>query len=215
MVKTVGVNFPALTLSELVEVALGLQRNADRYRIERNRLRLQVSALEKQVYLDGLTQVGNRRAFDKALANELARAKRGMGRPLSLAIFDLDFFKKINDTYGHPAGDKILVKMGELLRHHARSTDFAGRIGGEEFAFLLPSTSAEGALHFVERFREVVSHELNVRAQKGKYGVTIRATASFGLVTWDEEESLEALLVRADAALYVAKQNGRNKVHQA
>ena len=215
MVKVAKLDLDTLSHDELLAVVLEASKRAERLRIERNKLSRRVKELESQVFVDMLTGVGNRGAFEKALRNELARARRGIGKPVSLAIFDLDHFKVVNDTYGHPVGDLVLRKTGELLRKHARSTDFVGRIGGEEFVFILPGTSADQAYRFVERFRQVLVDGLVVVASRGKHLTKVRATASFGLATWEEKESGEILLARADAALYLAKQGGRNKVHVA
>lgn len=215
IVKTIGVNYADLSREAIIEIVEVTKVRADKYRIERNRLRLEIERLKKLIYVDTLTNVGNRAAFNKALANEIARAKRGHGKPLSLCILDLDHFKGVNDTYGHPAGDKVLAKMGALLRTHARSTDFVGRIGGEEFAFILPATSGDNAEYFLERFRSLVVEHLRVKTLKGSRSIEVRATASFGLVTWDEEETAEGFFERADTALYRAKEGGRNKVVKA
>lgn len=209
--KTRGVDYSTLSRETIVEIAQANMVRADKYRIERNRLRLEIERLKKLVYVDALTKVGNRAAFDKALRNEIARAKRARG-PVSLCILDLDHFKRINDKYGHPTGDKVLAQMGILLRTHARSTDFVGRIGGEEFAFILPHTSLENAALFLERFRSIVVEHLVVKTTKGSRLIEVRATASFGLVSWNESETVETLIERADSALYRAKEEGRNRL---
>ncbi|WP_139092969.1 MULTISPECIES: GGDEF domain-containing protein [Pseudomonas] len=167
-------------------------------------------ALENQLRqlatLDPLTNALNRRAFQAQAERELARSAR-YGTPLSLAVLDLDHFKRINDQHGHAAGDQVLSRFSELCRQQARSTDLFARFGGEEFVFLLPNTDATAARHFFERLREILQHfSLEVE------GEVLRVTASIGLVSADSASDLAELLEQADRALYRAKANGRNRL---
>lgn len=214
-VKTVGVDLEHLSHAELLQVALKLRTLADRRRVERNRAREEVKKLNLQVYVDLLTGVGNRAACEKGLQSELRRARRGMNIPVSVAILDVDFFKKVNDTYGHTAGDAVLRMIGELFRSHGRSTDFIGRFGGEEFFFIFPATQQSDAYNVAEKFRKVIEDELVVRTSKGRGSTKVRVTVSIGVATWNGGETGEELVARADAALYTAKANGRDQVVQA
>jgi diguanylate cyclase (GGDEF)-like protein len=156
---------------------------------------------------DGLTGLYNRRAFNELLVQSVAREERQKGR-FALMILDLDHFKKLNDTYGHPAGDAALRSAADVLRRHLRKGDQAARYGGEEFVAILPGTDEEGALHLAERVREAVQNHRLVFE-----GAKIQMTASFGLALWPQDgQDSENLLGAADRALYAAKQSGRNRV---
>lgn len=159
---------------------------------------------------DPLTGCVNRRVMLDRLEQELAGARR-YRRPLTVLMIDIDWFKKINDTHGHLVGDTVLRKLGDILRQEARSVDIVARYGGEEFTVILPDTDLEGGTAFAERFRQ--------RAAKTDFtevGDPLHATISIGVATVDsnEEISTETMIERSDAALYRAKQAGRNKVHQ-
>jgi diguanylate cyclase (GGDEF)-like protein len=171
-----------------------------------------IRELEGLVFVDPLTGLGNRRAFEKALEREVARVKRGMGEPLSVAIIDVDHFKSVNDTYGHDVGDRVLEKLGGILRRKLRPTDFVGRQGGEEFVILMPKTNTAGARTYAERVRVLVATLLSVESTEGSQGL-VSATVSIGVATWDKAtESPDEFLKRADQALYAAKAHGRNRV---
>jgi diguanylate cyclase (GGDEF)-like protein len=152
--------------------------------------------------LDGLTGLANRTAFDEALAHETARAERH-GTPFGVLVFDLDHFKAVNDTYGHPAGDAVLRTVAFLAASAVRSTDYLCRWGGDEFALIVPSTGLSGARVLAEKIRSVVS-----RHDFGLPGVDV--TASIGLAQFVPGDDPETLLRRTDEALYRAKRNGRN-----
>lgn len=156
---------------------------------------------------DHLTGITNRRAFFEAADREIARRKQST-RPLSLVLFDADHFKKINDTYGHPAGDAVLCHLAKLLMSTFRQVDVVARIGGEEFAVLLPFTGAQTALKIANRLREKVESEV-VEFD----GAQIRFTVSGGIAEMDDRtHSLEALMKLADKSLYQAKASGRNRI---
>jgi two-component system, cell cycle response regulator len=160
--------------------------------------------------VDGLTRLLNRRTIHQRLSEELERARR-YGLPLSIALCDLDHFKAINDTYGHLAGDSVLVHVAEVLRQHARTADVIGRYGGEEFLVLLPNTDSESALRAAARLREaLVLHP----AAMGE-GAQLEVTGSLGVAAASElppEAGPDALLALADKRLYEAKAAGRNRV---
>lgn len=156
---------------------------------------------------DGLTGLYNRQAFLGLANREAALAKRGM-RAFSVALLDVDGFKKINDTHGHAAGDEVLRRLGVLLRQACREADMAGRVGGEEFAVLLSGAGLENAVTMAERLRQQCQ-DLDLRFPSGQAKVTVSA----GVVEYDPNEGLvDHALQRADAYLYAAKRNGRNRV---
>ena len=152
---------------------------------------------------DALTGVGNRRALDAALVREVERATR-QGQPLSLLILDIDHFKRVNDRWGHEAGDRVLARTGALLLGGLRPADIATRMGGEEFVMLLPATAADAALCCAERLRAALAAQ--------DFGLQAPVTASLGAAWLCPGETGPALLARADGALYQAKQQGRNRV---
>ncbi|HEX5330309.1 diguanylate cyclase [Sulfuricurvum sp.] len=165
------------------------------------------SELEHRAYSDYLTGLGNRRYFIEQAEEELSRRHR-YGGELSLIMFDIDYFKKINDTYGHSVGDLVLQKIADICRTILREIDIIGRIGGEEFAILLPQTDAEEAHHVAERLRIAISEgQIKLEGAQPKF------TASFGVVAAGGGfTEIDALLNQADTALYEAKESGRNRV---
>ncbi len=153
---------------------------------------------------DSLTNLLNRTAFLRELAREVERARR-YNRSLALLMVDVDHFKRINDTWGHPTGDRVLAQIGRVLRSVLRTCDHAGRYGGEECGIALVETSYEGALIVAERTRVAVASQ-----PFGLPNTTI--TISIGGAVWQEGNTAEGLLARADTALYAAKNSGRNRV---
>ena len=159
--------------------------------------------------------------MDDRLSYEITRAQRE-GSPLSLCMADIDFFKRYNDTYGHPAGDQVLRAVADALRGGLRPGDSVSRYGGEEFLVILPDTSAEGALAVAERLRERVM-ALEIVHETNPIGSVL--TISLGVMTWDSPLSVcsiqsvadiaAELISSSDAALYRAKQQGRNRVVSA
>lgn len=169
--------------------------------------RLAELRLEALAATDALTGLMNRRRFFQRLEAEVARAAR-FSRPLSVAMVDVDHFKRVNDTYGHATGDAVLRAVAQTLREALRAMDAVGRVGGEEFAVLLPETGLEAAAGVLERIRQAVAG-LEVMAADGRQ---VRVTVSAGVAAWQAGEEAEAALRRADAALYAAKSAGRNRV---
>jgi diguanylate cyclase (GGDEF)-like protein len=163
--------------------------------------------VEREAHTDPLTGLANRRRFDELLALAIDEAHRE-GRPVSLLALDLDHFKDVNDEHGHGVGDEVLMAMARALRETVRGGDVAARLGGEEFAVLLPRTDTHGAVILGERLREAVA-ELRVPTPTG---VTIRVTTSVGSATLDGD-AIDAprLIAAADGALYRAKRAGRNR----
>ncbi len=168
--------------------------------------RLRETNIRQVGLLDSLTNIPNRRAIGDYLANVLS--KRIYEDPVSIIILDVDFFKKINDTYGHATGDLVLRRMGEYLKMTLRGTDQVGRYGGEEFLIVLPSTPLARAVEIAERCRlQIESHEV-----KGFDQQSIQVTASFGVYCSTLHEDASSMIHHADMQLYRAKQSGRNRV---
>jgi diguanylate cyclase (GGDEF)-like protein len=168
-------------------------------------LRSRERALERLAFLDELTGLPNRRYLRRQLESLRSRAQRhGLG--LAVLMIDLDRFKALNDTLGHQAGDLALRAVAGRLRERVRREDVVGRLGGEEFAVALPDAGRDGALALAEDLRAAIA-ERPVRAG----GEAVPLTVSIGVAVWDGE-SLDALLSRADAALYEAKEAGRDRV---
>ncbi|TXT35819.1 MAG: PAS/PAC and GAF sensor-containing diguanylate cyclase [Comamonadaceae bacterium] len=164
--------------------------------------------LERRAYLDYLTGLANRRYFFEQAEKELDRVRR-YGGVLSVLMLDIDRFKLVNDTYGHKVGDLVLQKLAEVCLASLRDIDIIGRIGGEEFAILLPQTASEQALQAAERLRVAIAGA-EIPQQSG---LPLHFTASFGAtVLVDKDASMDILLSQADQALYQAKAQGRNRV---
>jgi len=168
------------------------------------RLERQAAKLERLSLTDDLTSLHNRRAFEERLTDEVARARR-TGRPLSLLMIDLDDFKLVNDVHSHAAGDAVLKATAQALLSCVRDVDTCARIGGEEFVILLPETDQVGAIKVAEKV-VVLVHESNL------YDSGVNVTASAGVATLDSSEAPGELVSRADAALYRAKREGKNRV---
>jgi diguanylate cyclase (GGDEF)-like protein len=170
-------------------------------------LALRSSELLHLATTDVLTGVSNRRHFVDILEQEFARARR-YDLPLAILSFDLDFFKRINDGYGHAVGDQALISFAQVAQRGLREMDLLGRLGGEEFAILLPNTLATDALAVAERVREGVA-EISIPTDNG----TLKFTTSVGVTEMQSiDSSIDDLLLRADNALYEAKAAGRNRV---
>jgi two-component system cell cycle response regulator len=172
-------------------------------RLQQEQLRVANERLQELASTDPLTGLRNRRSFNEALQAQLIEAQRG-GDELSLAMIDVDFFKKYNDTFGHPAGDEVLRGVAKLLREGVRAIDVVGRHGGEEFAILFARSPLEVALGAAERLRSLVEQEQFPNR---------KVTVSIGLASIQEAGcNADALVAAADAALYQAKSLGRNRV---
>jgi two-component system, cell cycle response regulator len=164
--------------------------------------------LEMLSVTDGLTKLYNHRYLQDELARAFEESQR-YRRPLSLAIVDLDFFKKVNDTYGHAVGDEVLKAVSKMLQDSVRSTDVAARYGGEEFAVMMPETELDDAIAFAEKIRAMIE-TTPIETAAG----AIKATTSIGVsaVPHTRIHAAKELVVTADKALYRAKKNGRNQV---
>jgi diguanylate cyclase len=153
-----------------------------------------------EVRTDPLTGLTNRRALDETLLNHLAMNAR-YGAPFSIALFDIDHFKQVNDEHGHLAGDRVLQQLALVLDQYVRETDVVSRFGGEEFVVVLPSTDLAGGCTFAERMRTMIANGTSL-------------TVSCGVATAEDGDDAQRLLLRADTALYSAKSSGRNIVFQ-
>lgn len=188
-----------------------LQRQLDANQREIQQLRDEVQRARQDSLIDALTGLANRRAFDQKLGECLTAASIAgeVARP-SLLLADLDHFKRINDTYGHGFGDQVLRAVGQLLSTMAPSHGLAARVGGEEFAVLLPATPLVTASALAEKVRATVS--ANRIRRKGQQDSTERVTLSLGATAWRAGDSMQTLFERADRALYAAKAGGRDRV---
>jgi two-component system, cell cycle response regulator len=165
-----------------------------------------VEALEEKATTDGLTGLVNHRTFQERFSTMLARAER-QDQAVALILTDIDHFKKINDTYGHPTGDEVLRRVAALLKSCARKIDVTARYGGEEFALVLDATDREGAREMAERIRQEVSQQI-FESSKGPF----KATLSLGIAVYPQDAKQKADLIKnADTALYSAKHGGRNR----
>jgi len=165
--------------------------------------------LREQAIRDELTGLFNRRYFDETLEREVARARRER-IPLTLAMIDLDRFKQVNDTHGHAVGDRLLAELGRILLVEKRSGDFSCRYGGEEFAVVLIDTDAAGGVTRAEGWRRSFAG-FRVAVD----GESVGTTLSAGIAELQPGESAESFLARADAALYAAKEQGRDRISTA
>ncbi|MFP5246330.1 MAG: diguanylate cyclase [Thermoanaerobaculia bacterium] len=164
--------------------------------------------LELLSITDGLTKLHNHRYFQDELARAFEESQRYQ-RPLSLAMIDIDFFKKFNDTYGHAVGDDVLKRVAQLYEHSVRSTDLVARYGGEEFAVMMPETSLADGITFAEKIRHIVE-STPLQTQIGPLNVTV--SIGVASVPHSRIRTAKELIVAADKALYRAKKNGRNQV---
>lgn len=167
--------------------------------------------LSKRAQIDGLTGLWNRAFFDKRMGEELTRAQR-YGHPLSLAMIDLDFFKQVNDTYGHPVGDAVLQGVAKVLRRETRESDLVCRFGGEEFAVVMPETAPQDALRLCDRIRLAIGETRWPRVPQ------LHVTVSMGLIGATTPGALpnpEDWVELCDKHLYNAKRTGRNRIVHA
>ena len=165
--------------------------------------------IEELAELDELTGAFNRRCIMRMLDEEIARAGRS-GPPCSVALIDLDWFKRINDAYGHPTGDEVLRTFAITMFANIRSVDRFGRYGGEEFLLVLPESSEPAATRTLDRLRAIIA-ELDWSA----FSPGMKVTISAGVATLRPNERPDTLLARADNALYAAKARGRNRIAAA
>lgn len=170
-----------------------------------------ITEMHRRANTDGLTGLWNHRYFKEQLEEEFKRAKRHKEKyPLSLILIDLDYFKSINDTFGHLTGDEVLRQIANLLKKEARSIDIIARYGGEEFVGILPMTSSDGAKVFAERLKKKIEN-LKIETNDGK--IIPKITCSFGITSYNNEKEIKELIDKADRALYICKKAGRNCIN--
>ena len=204
-----------MMVSYLLSNGLGLWAASQFYSHRRQQFEAQTRSLElrkdliQNALFDQLTGVANRRHFFQVAEEEFGRFTR-YNRPFSLLMMDLDHFKDVNDKYGHPVGDKVLKELAETVLRNKRDSDLFGRLGGEEFALLLPETNLAGATEIAVRLRRAC-HTLGVPGH-----MAIRVTVSIGVTqVRSEDASFDDVLSRVDETLYRAKNNGRDRVEVA
>jgi diguanylate cyclase (GGDEF)-like protein len=190
------------------QLVLELKESKERSERFANELRETNARLEEMAFRDGLTNLYNHRYFQEMLQREMARTKR-YGHPLSLLMFDIDFFKDVNDSYGHPAGDRVLMNLANAISNAVRPNDIVARYGGEEFTVILPETDRIGMRVFAERLRRCVAAILTIFDNN-----RIMVTISCGGVQYSQEDTIsqQDLIDTADKGLYLSKKNGRNRV---
>ncbi|MDX9787032.1 MAG: GGDEF domain-containing protein [Desulfobacterales bacterium] len=168
---------------------------------------LSIKRLEDDVALDSLTGCYNRREFDRLISHHIASTKRH-NRDLSIIMFDVDHFKHVNDTYGHPAGDAVLKTLSQAILKAIRKEDYLSRYGGEEFIVVLPDTKMPRAMELAQRLQGIIEN-LDITIPGGQ---KLRKTASFGVATLRGHDNKDSLVKAADTMLYQAKAAGRNQV---
>ncbi len=181
-----------------------VSKDIDHYSIVLSDITVEENYKKKLEHLnvtDTLTGIGNRRYFHQKMEEEITRAKR-YNHVLSILMFDIDYFKKVNDTYGHNVGDEVLKEYSKLISLHLRECDIFCRIGGEEFIVMLPHVDLKDAQKIAEKLRKLVESNKEV----------IPITMSFGVVEYIKGEEIEFIFKRVDDALYRAKDSGRNIV---
>ena len=197
---------PAAIPSELEAVTAELEKTKRILTIKETELKAVLAQAEEVSHTDALTFLPNRRQIIKDLQNEVIFSDN-LGTPLSISMLDIDHFKKINDTYGHTVGDDVLRSLGSELRDHIRYPDLIGRYGGEEFLIVLPHSTLKAAGEQAQRLCEYVRSLLIKSGEK-----EIAVTVSIGIAQYKvQKENWQTLLNRADAALYRAKNNGRDQ----
>ena len=191
--------WPAMSLTVVIQFALSAEY------LRRYQLEAQLHILSDT---DPLSGIANRRSFVRRFEQEIVRAQR-LQHPLALLIMDIDYFKRINDTYGHAVGDRVIRHASELCQQRLRNIDGLGRIGGEEFAIFLVCTNLENAREIAERLRQqFLEARISISPE-----LIIQYTVSIGVATLQpEDKNCDDLFLRADTALYAAKDNGRNRV---
>lgn len=195
--------------SQLSEQLEALVSRAKTLELQGQNIELRVAEQRHRALTDNLTSLPNREAYEETAAKEVQRWQR-YGRPLCLALCDIDLFKAVNDNYGHSAGDEVLRQLSSLLETSLRGTDFVARYGGEEFVILLPETDRDQAVQLMDNLRETIEH--NPISWKKK---TLSLTVLIGISNFKAKDILESAFTRADRALYQAKENGRNQVQFA
>jgi len=191
---------------EAQKLIVTLGEKVSELEFDSNMLRTQLEETCKQAMQDVLTGIPNRQAYEDRLATEVARSKR-YATPLTLVVWDVDRFKSINDSYSQAGGDRVLKVIAEMLSQRVRETDFVARYAGEEFVMLMPETDEKTALQVVDKLREQVA-----QTAFHFHEVRVEVTISAGIAQYQPDDLVTSLFERADAALYLAKEAGRNQV---
>ena len=190
----------------LEELLLRLKRVFKERQLRKER-KIMLKKLEELAITDELTQLYNSRHFYKQLDSEIYRRGR-YKHPLSLLFLDIDYFKIYNDAYGHLQGDKVLIRLGQIIKSCLRIMDSAYRYGGEEFTVILPETKCEEALIVATRIKDLMGTEKFIPVS----GNIVNVTVSIGITEYCPDERISSFVQRADKAMYIAKQKGRNQV---
>jgi len=179
--------------------------------IQKRRIETQQKQLEQMAYYDPLTDLPNRRLLEKLIKREFSLVQRYEHETV-IVILDIDDFKMINDTYGHPVGDNVLRQLADLLKNNVREADTVARFGGEEFIILMPNTSMKEGYDLAERLRKLIMEKRFTIES-----ISLQITSSFGVCSMHDIDSqtLNDWYYLADKALYLAKQGGKNKVEKA
>lgn len=198
-----------VTTREMQQANSALEERLSTSKQEIANLQVSLDAIRAESLTDPLTGLGNRKHFDRTVQEAIRNAGASQ-QPLSLLMMDIDHFKSFNDTYGHLTGDQVLRLVGMTLKQSIKGQDFTARYGGEEFAVVLPNTPMRQAIIVADNIRRLVmSKELKKKSTGEILG---RVTLSAGVSTLKPNDDAEALIERADACLYAAKRNGRNRV---
>lgn len=206
--KSDGVEFMSHVILDTIEfdgkqcVRGVIQDISETKRLERI-VQERTKELEKLAVTDHLTGLYNRTQLDEILRHEFNRSTR-FNHSFAIVLLDIDNFKQINDTYGHDAGDRVLIQFAEILQNHCRNTDTVCRWGGEEFLIILPESDLDGAYLMAENLRDII--DIN------NFDKAAHVTASFGVDVFNEGDTINELFKRVDKALYQAKSNGKNQV---
>ncbi|NPA53452.1 MAG: diguanylate cyclase [Aquificae bacterium] len=204
---TTAVNLVLKEIQELKQQNMVLKNEVERYHEEIKRLQKELAHAKAEASHDFLTGLVNRKRFERAVEDAIKDFHK-KNYPFSLIYVDIDDFKRINDTYGHLAGDMVLKEIASIFRFYLRANTVVGRIGGEEFGILLPGVEIKDAKNVAERLRRIIENR-EVKLEDGK---AVRVTASFGVTQVKMGDTVKSFLRRADEALYKAKKNGKNRV---
>ncbi|WP_440874375.1 sensor domain-containing diguanylate cyclase [Thalassotalea sp. PLHSN55] len=180
-----------------------IKKKADELQQKNAQLEQKIAEIEAISNTDLLTKVANRSLFETELSKEIARAKR-YKQALSVAVLDIDYFKKINDSFGHKVGDELLCRVSQLLNDNVRELDLIARWGGDEFVIIYPELSSHSAFQACEKLRQLIANMA--------FKTDIPITCSFGVTQYQDNDNVASLFHRADTLLFSAKQQGRNKV---
>lgn len=198
-----SVKVPVKDIHGEISSYIGFSSDITELSLLRNRLQEKNQQLQEMSITDHLTKLYNRHKLDEVLTQEMDRANR-YSHDCGIMIIDIDYFKSVNDTYGHQMGDTTLKEFATLLKTHSRKVDTVGRWGGEEFLIICSETNLAGVIILANKLRETIStHCFTIGSQQ---------TASFGVTSYQQGENIHSLLQRADHALYQAKKRGRNRV---